>query len=158
MRLSAIKAQNVPPIRAFEVSGLSDVIVLAGPNGVGKSRLISQILQHFQNPAGKDISLIVEATDSSEEKVWGKKTLDTANSQDGTLLQQLLQRQTQRCRNFRSNVLYFESDRSIQHVNPFPFSWDIKDPWDEQINWNVAFGGLRNRFQDTRFSQNGFTV
>ena len=46
MRLTSIKAQKVQPIDVFDVSNLSDVVVLAGPNGIGKSRLIAGILGH----------------------------------------------------------------------------------------------------------------
>jgi alpha-D-ribose 1-methylphosphonate 5-triphosphate synthase subunit PhnL len=39
MRLKGIRASKIKPIELFEVSGLSEVVVIAGPNGVGKSRL-----------------------------------------------------------------------------------------------------------------------
>lgn len=49
MRITGIPAENVPPIESFGIEGLSDVVVLAGPNGVGKSRLIQWLLLFFQN-------------------------------------------------------------------------------------------------------------
>jgi predicted ATPase len=36
MRINSITAQDVMSVRRFEVSELSDIVVLAGPNGVGK--------------------------------------------------------------------------------------------------------------------------
>lgn len=162
MRLTSTKAVAIKPIQRFEVAELSDVIVLAGPNGVGKSRLVERILQHLQNPqAGtspvpadrsrlpEKISVIIEATDPNETTLWGKKTLDTSIHEDGLLFLRALQNSKYSRRNFQSSVLYFESDRSIQQIDPFQFTWDLPDPWEERVAWNFGWGGLRNRFKDT---------
>jgi len=151
MRLVAINARGVKPIERFEVSNLSDVVVLAGPNGVGKSRLVTHLLQHFQGAGGPGVSVGIEATDEGEEKIWGKKSLDTSVPADRTLLQRSLQRNRLR-RNFQSSVIYFESDRSIQNIANYAFTWDVTDPWLETVVWNSTIGGLRNRFQDTLHS------
>lgn len=148
MRLTSIKTQNIKPIELFEVSGLTDVVVLAGPNGVGKSRLITSILSHLRKLSGTEVALKLEATTVGEEKVWGKRVLDTSIQADRPLLKQLLQ-QNQKRRKFQSSVLNFDSDRSIQTVQPYQFSWDAADPFDEQIGWETTWSTLKNRFQDT---------
>ena len=48
MRLSQIVAENIPPLKGFSVDQLSDVVVFAGPNGVGKTRLVNTLLQRPQ--------------------------------------------------------------------------------------------------------------
>lgn len=50
MRIVKIHAENVLPVRHFSVDRLNDVVVIAGPNGVGKSRFIAGLLQKFQSP------------------------------------------------------------------------------------------------------------
>src|SRR5438874_2090898 len=108
MRLTAIKARNIKPIEVFDACGLTDVVVLAGPNGVGKSRLIGSILTHLRNLSGAEVALQIEATAPSEETVWGKKAIDTAISPDRQLLKSLLQKKQAR-RKFQSSVLNFDS-------------------------------------------------
>jgi ABC-type cobalamin/Fe3+-siderophores transport system ATPase subunit len=149
VRLTGIKANDVKPIEKFEVSELSDVVVFAGPNGVGKSRLVEQLLQHLQNPRPGNIAVTVEATTPKEKKIWGKDMLDTSKAEDGPLLQRALQQSRLKRKNFQSSILYFESDRSIQQVAPFQFTWDFPDPWEEQLDWNFGWSGLKNRFRDT---------
>jgi hypothetical protein len=152
MRLREISAQNIAPIRSFEVSQLSDVVVLAGPNGVGKTRLVEAILQCVQNPRPElGVRLVIDATSGVETEAWGKSTLRTEILADGQLLTKMLQKAKRRT-NWVSSVLNFESDRTIQRVEPYNFSWDFRDPWDEDIGWNLGFGGLRGRFQDTLHS------
>lgn len=148
MRIRTIRAKNIPPVKQFEVDDLSDVVVLAGPNGVGKTRLVNSLLGYFQNLSGTNMSFVVEATHEDETSTWKKGVLDTSNHADAQLLTATLQ-QNRRRRNFRSSVFYIESDRSIQKIQPLKFQWEMADPWEEQISWNTNFGGLRNRFQDS---------
>ena len=54
-----------------------------------------------------------------------------------------------RRRNLRSSILQFESDRTIQNLQPYAFTWDITDPMDEELGWNFSFQGWKNRWQDT---------
>lgn len=152
MRIRSINAKDIPPLHRFVVQDLSDLIVLAGPNGVGKTRLIQHFLQYFQNPRVQDrMSMVLEATCKEESEKWGKGTLDTSRQEDALLVKQTL-KENRRRRNWRSSVMYFESDRSIQKVQPYAFTWNIQDPDEENINWNSTFGGLRGRWQDTLHS------
>lgn len=151
MRIKAIKATEILPVKRFEVTDISDVVVLAGANGVGKTRLVERFIKYFRSLSGSNPAFLIEATHSSERALWKKQLLDTAVPQDVDLLRQTLQ-QTRRRGNLLSSVLYFESDRSIQQVKPYQFTWDIPDPWEETVAWDVGFAGLRNRFQDTLHS------
>jgi len=148
MRIREIAVSGVPPVRRFEVADLSDTVVLAGANGVGKTRLVEALIKYMSNPSGANMRIVIEATDKPEREQWGKEILDTSNPPDAQLFRKTLQQNKLR-RNFRSSVLYFESDRSIQQVKPLTFSWDMPDPWKENVSWNYALSGLRNRFPDT---------
>lgn len=148
MRIKAIHAQDIPPVNTFDVGNLSDIVVIAGPNGVGKTRLINALIQYFRKLSGDSISFVIEATHKDETSAWNKIELDTSIAEDAQLLKVILQ-QNQRRRNFRSSVLYYESDRSIQKIRPLQFEWELSDPWEETISWEMTYGGLRDRFQDT---------
>jgi predicted ATPase len=149
MRITRIHAEKVLPVHHFSVDRLSDVVVIAGPNGVGKSRFIEGLLQKFQNMnAYPHIQMTLEATSSAEKVEWGKRVLDTAIPADAQLLSRTLQKNRSR-RQWNSSVIHFESDRSIQKIDPYNFTWNIIDPWLESIGWNQTFGGLKARFQDT---------
>jgi hypothetical protein len=149
LRVTRISVTDVPPIKSFDVGDLSNIIVLAGPNGVGKTRLAKAILDHFRNPTSvQNVRLVVNATSSEEIKDWGKKDFDTGNSEDAIKLRSTLQKSRPR-RKWRSSVINIESDRSPEKITPFKFSWDISDPWEEAVGWDLTFRGLRSRFQDT---------
>jgi hypothetical protein len=46
VRIAGATITDTPPVRLFEVGQLSDVVVLAGPNGVGKTRLVQAIIPY----------------------------------------------------------------------------------------------------------------
>jgi hypothetical protein len=152
MRLKAIDAKNIPPVKRFKIDDLADVIVLAGPNGVGKTKLIQGLLQYFQNPQpNPERRLLIEATSEAEVADWGKNVLDTNIAEDSQKLLAALQKGKRRS-NWESSVLNFESDRSIQQITPYSFNWDAEDPFLEIMGWNMGFSNLRDRFQDTLHS------
>ena len=149
MRITSIKASNVPPVQKFDADELSDTIVIAGPNGVGKSRLIQNLLVHIQNlNANANMKLTLEATDKTEVEAWGKNKIDTSIPADAAKLKEALTKNRKK-RNWNSSVIFFESDRTIQKISPLNFTWELPDPNEEQAGWNSTFGGIKNRYQDT---------
>lgn len=152
MRITGIHVRDIMPIRRFEVEGLSDVVVFAGANGVGKTRLLEALIQFLRNiPVGPDRWITVEATTKVEREQWGKSMLDTRVQRDADALRQTLQQRRKRAGQ-RSSVLNFESDRSIAQIKPYAFTWEAYDPFDEEVGWEVGLSYLRNRFQDTLHS------
>jgi len=149
MRISTIRVNDVPPIKRFDISGLSNVVVIAGRNGVGKTRLVQKLVNHCQNPTStQNIQLIIDATCRTEVETWGKPQIDTANSSDAELLKKTLHINRLR-RNWKSSVVNIESDRSIRKIDPYKFSFDVTDPDEEQVSWDCTFGGFQSRYQDT---------
>ena len=153
MRIKEIAAKDVLPVRQFRVDSLSDVVVIAGQNGVGKSRLVDGLIARFQNPHVHPggVRLLVEATCERERTAWGQLVLDTDVPPDLQKLAGTLQANKSRTK-WESSVIHFESDRSIAQIHPYQFNWDVVDPWGEALGWNMTFGGLKARFQDTLHS------
>lgn len=152
MRLRKIEVIDILPVERFCVDELSDIVVIAGPNGVGKTRLINGLLTFFRNPnTNPNIHLIVEATCDEERTDWGKKVIDTTIPEEAGKLKATLQKTKWRTK-WRSSIINFESDRTIQKIKPYAFSWSIPDPDEEELGWNITFSGLRARFEDTMHS------
>jgi energy-coupling factor transporter ATP-binding protein EcfA2 len=149
MHIVDIHLKQKPPIENFEVSDLSSIVVLAGPNGIGKTRLMQQIINLFQNPrSDPSLSVRIDATSQDEIDKWGKNSLSTLDSADSNILQQHLQKSRRRGK-WTSSIVNFDSSRTFGTIQPFQWSWDFRDPFEEEIGWNVLFNPLQSRYQDT---------
>lgn len=149
VRLTALSLRDVPPVRRFEIDDLSDVVVIAGPNGVGKTRLIQAILDQLRGSyprAGTGGTIV--ATCDQERQEWEKDELNLASVEDTRRLLATFSAGRRR-RNWRSSLINFESDRTIQNLQPYPFAFEMPDPSEEQVGWDLTFTPLKARFQDT---------
>ena len=148
MRLFEIFAREIKPIRVAHIQDLSDTVVIAGPNGVGKTRLIGRLLQYIQNPQlDPNFAVRIHATNSAETSDWNKTELNTRDAHDIRLLLTTIQKNRRRS-NFTSSFLNFESNRVIQQVATFNWDWNFGDPFTEEIGWNFGMTNMTTRFQD----------
>jgi len=148
MRLVEIFARDVKPIKLVDIRGMSDVAVIAGPNGVGKTRLVASLLQHIQSPrVDPTFSVQIQATNETERSDWQKPALNTRDPHDVALLQTTIQKNRRRS-NFASSFLNFESNRTIQQVQPYNWDWNFGDPFEEEVGWNFGMTSMTARFQD----------
>jgi len=151
MKLLNIRVENQPPLKLFDVSGLSSVVVIAGPNGVGKTRLLNAVLQALRDPrsaSARRSRIAVSATHDAEREAWSAEQLDTDDRVQADKLASMLQRQQKRG-HWQSNVLHFDSSRQFAQVSGFQWQWNFPDPSDEVMGWDLAFDPFQHRFQDT---------
>jgi ABC-type cobalamin/Fe3+-siderophores transport system ATPase subunit len=147
MKLVSYSVKGAKPILDFSIDGLTDTVVLAGPNGVGKTTLMTQLLNLFQNNI-PTASATVQATNHDEAAAWGQKELQTSVPAEAAKLRAFLQRGQKRGQ-LRSSVLYFDSARQLEQVRPYAFSWTFDDPWQEDVGWNTGYQPMKGRFEDT---------
>ena len=150
MQITSIDAHDIVPIKRFQIAEMTDLVVIAGANGVGKTRLINGLLAFLRNPSADGVMrLTIEATSQSEQREWRKKELDTVDPQDNQLLQKTLQVNRRR-NNMKSTVLHFESNRTFQQVKALQYQFEFPDPLTENVGWDITYGGLTARAQDTQ--------
>ncbi len=83
MRIESLKILNALRVRRFEVAGLADVMVVAGPNGVGKTRLLARVMQMLRaEQPSSEASAVIQATNETERSTWGKSALDLSHPAD----------------------------------------------------------------------------
>jgi predicted ATPase len=144
MKLESIDIRAHPPIQKLQVEGLSNLVVLAGPNGVGKTRLIGAVLDALRNPGTAGRHIVVRATTNTESQSWGQDVLDSAITDQAQKLRQMLQRNRRRGK-WQSSAYHIDSQRQITQVQPFNWSWTFTNPAEEEVDWQFAFHGMANR-------------
>lgn len=152
MRLRSFEITNVGPIKRVHVADMADVVVFAGPNGVGKTHILTALINCARNPRDpKRTWLEIEATNDDDRARWKKSRLDTKVPADADIWAATMQR-SQRRNRYQSSFLNFDSDRAIRNVQQYPFAWDIGNPLLEDVGWDIGFSALFNRYNDVRHS------
>ncbi len=149
MRLNSISVRNVPPVRLFAAGELADVVVIAGPNGVGKTRLLQQLVKRLRSGGiDGDFQAIIQATCEEERSSWGgKESLDLSSTEDMPAFMQTLQAVRMRSK-WRSSLVNIESDRTITQLRPLAPSWEYVDPTEENVPWEQTMGFMRDRYEE----------
>src|SRR2546430_14009892 len=81
MRIDNLRLENYPPLRHFEISTNSNVVIIAGANGSGKTRLKHALIETFSNRGGPRASMTLGATRPQEEEAWACKILSLTGGQ-----------------------------------------------------------------------------
>lgn len=135
MRIDRISLADYPPIKSFSVDISSNVVIIAGANGSGKTRLKDALVGSFRNPNRPQASLVLRATRAEEEEAWKSKSLELRPGQPSTHLTNYL---STRRRNeaYVGSVVQIDSNRAVQPVAFESFSLATPDPDDEDVSYS----------------------
>lgn len=145
MRIKQLDLKTWHVIREVLLEDLSDFVVIAGPNGVGKTKIKDAICHIFQNngnpPAGSSVTL--EATNQEEIDSWGSReiTLPHAN---------WLTRFSRRHKklNTSAQLIQIDSARQIETVQFQQKSVAEITTGDEDVDYNYSSKKVKDRFVD----------
>jgi hypothetical protein len=76
MRITSFELTDVGPLKRISVQDMADVVVFAGPNGVGKTHINTALIAFAQNPGSfANVHMRIEATCDEERLRWGNQAL-----------------------------------------------------------------------------------
>ena len=146
MRIDRIILQDHPPIKMFEVETSSNVVIIAGANGSGKTRLKEALVNTFRSPNNPLASLSISATRDKEEAAWGRASFDVTVDQPCSILRDYLTTRTG-TQAYTGTIIQIDSDRAVQPVKFELISLATVDPDDEDVNYNYYLNPFINRWQ-----------
>src|SRR5690242_8783980 len=114
MRIKDLYLSNWQVIREANFQDLSDFVVIAGPNGVGKTKVKEAIVHIFTNggnpPSG--CKVILQATNQDEEQAWNTNEVTLPQGRFWTLFG----KNNKRLKT-KSRLIQIDSNRSVDTVN-----------------------------------------
>jgi recombinational DNA repair ATPase RecF len=148
MRIKELKLQDWRVVRQADFEELSDFVVIAGPNGVGKTKIKEAIVHIFQNggnpPEGSKV--ILEATNNEELAVWGTSELQLPEPK----FWGFFSKNNKRLKT-KSRLIQIDSNRVVDAVNFNQLTFQaIGDPEQEEVGFAYGFDNVKNRFADSR--------
>lgn len=148
MRIKSFKIIDHKPIKNLEISNLGDIVIIAGANGAGKTRLKEAIVTTLQgNPL---VSMTIEATRKEEEdpKYFGNSELHILQNQKSQVLTNYINSRKYGSGRYVGSLVQIDSNRSIQSLTYNKVNWLGGDPDDQDSPSNFYFNPFTNRWQD----------
>ncbi len=147
MRIKQLDIKKYQVIREVLLENLSDFVVIAGPNGVGKTKIKDSICHIFQNQGNPppNSSVILQATNEEELTNWGSPEITLPN----TSFWSNFSRRRKKI-NTSSRLIHIDSGRQIETIqfNQRNFSQVSALQDDEEEDSSYSAKRIRDRFND----------
>jgi ABC-type cobalamin/Fe3+-siderophores transport system ATPase subunit len=147
MRIKELQLNEWSVVRQANLENLSDFVVIAGPNGVGKTKVKEAIVHIFQNngnpPSGSTV--ILEATNAEELEAWGAKEITLPSH---TFWQLLTSKNNKKLKT-KSRLIQIDSNRYVESISFQQLTFQsIGDPEQEEVGYNYGHNNVKDRFKD----------
>lgn len=147
MKIQSLEIKNYSPIKNLKIENLGYIVIIAGANGAGKTRLKEAITQTLQgNP---QMSLTIQATREEEKAAFGEDSIVTQQGQNNQTLTQYIQNRRFGGRaRYVGSVVQIDSNRNIQTINYQQVNWFGADPDEQETPYNWGYQDFTNRWQE----------
>lgn len=146
MHIDRLAARAIIPIKEFSIETPSSVVIIAGANGSGKTRLKEAIVQTFREPHAPKIAMTLSSTRPEEEAAWGARKIEVKAGEACRVLGDYLATRT-RGQAYIGAVVQIDSDRAVQPVKFETFTLATPDPEDEEFNHSFYLSTFVSRWQ-----------
>ncbi|MCK5607447.1 AAA family ATPase [Candidatus Pacearchaeota archaeon] len=148
MRIKNLEISDFKPIKSLAIRDLDDVVIIAGANGSGKTRLMQAIVQTFQGMPLMDMT--IEATRKEEEdlKYFGSVSIEIKKGTKNKILTNYINSRKYGAGRYVGSLVQIDSNRSVQTLKYSPVNWLGGDPDDLDSPSNFYFQNFSNRWQD----------
>lgn len=148
MKIKSLKITDFKPIKNLELNNLGEIVIIAGANGSGKTRLKQAIVQSLQSTPIMD--MVIEASRKEEEdpRYFNGLHLEVKKEQPNQLLNNYINSRKYGSGRYVGSLVQIDSSRSIQALKYNPVNWLAGDPDDTESPSNFYFNPFSNRWQD----------
>lgn len=146
MKISSLEIKDFPPIKNLKMDNLGDIVIIAGANGSGKSRLKDAIVSTLQG--GNQMSLSLIATRDKEVEDFGANTLAIIQGTTNPALTEYMRKRRFGRGQYVGSLVQIDSHRNIQTTQYKQVSWQVVDPDDADTPSNFYYQNFTSRWQD----------
>lgn len=146
MKISSLELKDFPPIKNLKIDELNDLVIIAGANGSGKTRLKNAIVQTLQgNPL---MSLTLSSTKNEEDVRFEGNKIVVQQGQTNDVLNQYMQSRSFGRGRYVGSLVQIDSNRNIQTTQYPQISWQVSDPDDQATPYNWGYQEFTSRWTE----------
>lgn len=148
MKIKSLKITDYKPIKNVEIKDLGEVVIIAGANGAGKTRLKQAIVQTIQGSPIMDLTIQASRKEEEDVKYFGQLELEVKKGQVNQKLNDYINSRKYGSGRYVGSLVQIDSNRSIQTLKYNAVNWLGGDPDDAESPSNFYFNPFSNRWQD----------
>ena len=148
MKIKSFKIVDFKPIKNLAINDLGDIVIIAGANGAGKTRLKQAIVSTFQGSPLMDMAIEATRKEEEEPKYFGATSIEIKQGQKNQILTKYINSRKYGAGKYVGSLVQIDSDRSVQALKYNPVNWLGGDPDDIDAPSNFYFNLFSNRWQE----------
>ncbi len=148
MRIKSLKLTDHKPIRNIEIDNLGDVVIIAGANGSGKTRLKHAIVQSIQSKPIMDLTIEATRKEEADEKYFNADTIELKKGIQNPQFAQYINSRKYGQGQYVGSLVQIDSKRNLETIKYTPISFQVTDPDDADTPWNWGYSPFIDRWRD----------
>jgi hypothetical protein len=147
MKILSISLSEFPPIKRVELDSLGNIVIIAGANGAGKTRLKQAIIDTFQGTPR--IAMEIKATRAEEQDNYFQgDVLSVLQGVPNPILTNYSQSRSYSRGQFVGALVQIDSNRSAESVRYAQVNWLGGDPDDSESSVSYYYSPFRDRWSE----------
>lgn len=146
MKIHSLKILDYPPIKNLHLENLGDVVIIAGANGSGKTRLKQAIVQTFGG--SPLIDLKIKATREDKINSFQREFIEIFRDRPNQIFNNYINSRRFKEGKYLGSFVQIDSQRNIERIRYSSVAAQVPDPDDEHTLTNFYHQNLSARSQD----------
>lgn len=148
MKIKSLKIDNYKPIKKIEIDNLGDVVIIAGANGAGKTRLKEAIVATIQNNPLMEIEIEATRKEEADPMYFGAdKILLAKRTQNQKFVNYINTRKYGQGK-YVGSLVQIDSKRNLETIQYNKISFQVADPDDAETPPTWGYGRFIDRWRD----------
>ncbi|GAB5464666.1 MAG: hypothetical protein Kapaf2KO_01020 [Candidatus Kapaibacteriales bacterium] len=148
MKIKSLKIEDYKPIKKIELDNLGDVVIIAGANGAGKTRLKEAIVATIQNNPLMEIEIEATRKGEADTKYFGaEKIMLEYNTLNRKFVNYINTRKYGQGK-YVGSLVQIDSKRNLETIQYNKISFQVSDPDDTETPPTWGYGRFIDRWRD----------
>ncbi len=147
MKIKSFKITDFQPIKNLSINDLGNIVIIAGANGSGKTRLKQAIVSTLQGSPQMDMTIEATRKEEAEPKYFGAPSIEIKQGKTNQILNKYINSRKYGAGRYVGSLVQIDSNRSMQTLKYNAVNWLGGDPDDIDAPSNFYFNTFSSRWQ-----------
>ena len=148
MKIKSLKIGDYKPIKNIEIDNLGDIVIIAGANGAGKTRLKEAIVATIQNNPLMEIEIEATRKEESDEKYFGAQSLLLTKGARNQKFVNYINTRKYGQGKYVGSLVQIDSKRNLETIKYNQISFQVADPDETETPPTWGYGRFIDRWRD----------